>query len=130
MSESKYYATGRRKEAAARVWLVKGNGNIEVNGVKMEEYFGRADLRMIIQQPFEATKSIDRFDITATVKGGGESGQAGALRHGLARALLAFDVSWKPLLRKAGLLTRDPRMRERKKYGRKGARRRFQFTKR
>ena len=130
MSESKYYATGRRKEAAARVWLTKGNGNIEVNGVKMENYFGREDLRMIIQQPFEVTKSINRFDIIATVKGGGESGQAGALRHGIARVLLAFDVSWKPLLRKSGLLTRDPRMRERKKYGRKGARRRFQFTKR
>ena len=130
MSESKYYATGRRKEAAARVWLTKGNGTIEVNGVKMEDYFGRDDLRMIIQQPFEVTKSINRFDIIATVKGGGESGQAGALRHGIARVLLAFDVSWKPLLRKSGLLTRDPRMRERKKYGRKGARRRFQFTKR
>ncbi len=130
MSESKYYATGRRKEASARVWLTKGNGNLEVNGKKMEDYFGRADLRMIIQQPFEVTKSVNRFDITATVKGGGESGQAGALRHGIARALLSFDVSWKPLLRKAGLLTRDPRMRERKKYGRKGARRRFQFTKR
>lgn len=130
MSQTKYYATGRRKEATARVWLREGDGNIEVNGQKMEEYFGRDDLRMIIQQPFDVTKVSNRFDIKATVKGGGEGGQAGALRHGISRALVEFDISWKPLLRKAGLLTRDPRMRERKKYGRKGARRAFQFTKR
>jgi len=130
LSQTKYYATGRRKEATARVWLREGDGNIEVNGQKMEEYFGRDDLRMIIQQPFDVTKVSNRFDIKATVKGGGEGGQAGALRHGISRALVEFDISWKPLLRKAGLLTRDPRMRERKKYGRKGARRAFQFTKR
>jgi len=130
LAENKYYGTGRRKESTARVWLKEGNGAIEVNGKKMEEYFGRDDLRMIIQQPFEVTKSIKCFDVVATVRGGGEGGQAGALRHGIARALVVFDASWKPLLRKGGLLTRDPRMRERKKYGRKGARRRFQFTKR
>ena len=130
MVQTKYYATGRRKKATARVWLKEGDGNIVVNGKKMEEYFGRDDLRMIIRQPFDATKVSNRFDITATVCGGGEGGQAGALRHGISRALVAFDISWKPLLRKAGLLTRDPRMKERKKYGRKGARRAFQFTKR
>jgi len=130
VSDKKYYATGRRKEAAARVWLKEGNGNIAVNKIKMEDYFKRDVLHMIVKQPFEVTKSVSRFDIIATVRGGGESGQAGALRHGIARALVVFDISLKPLLRKAGLLTRDPRMRERKKYGRKGARRRFQFTKR
>ncbi|MBU1862247.1 MAG: 30S ribosomal protein S9 [Candidatus Omnitrophica bacterium] len=130
MSDTKYYATGRRKTATARVWLKEGDGIIEVNGLKMEDFFGRADLRMIIQQPFEVTKSENRFDIKATVRGGGESGQAGALRHGIARVLVKFDISWKTLLRKAGLLTRDPRKKERKKYGRKGARRAFQFTKR
>ena len=130
MSDKRYYATGRRKEATARVWLKEGNGNIAVNEIKMEDYFKRDVLHMIVQQPFEVTKSVSRFDIIATVRGGGESGQAGAVRHGIARALVVFDISLKPLLRKAGLLTRDPRMRERKKYGRKGARRRFQFTKR
>ncbi len=130
MSTYKYYATGRRKKASARVWIKEGEGVIVVNDEKMEDFFGRADLRMIIQQPFESTNAVNRFDVRATVKGGGESGQAGALRHGISRALVNFDESLKPHLRKAGFLTRDPRMKERKKYGRKGARRRFQFTKR
>lgn len=126
----KYYATGRRKEATARVWISEGTGKIVVNGSSMEDYFGRADLRMIINQPFEAVNAINRYDVRSTICGGGESGQAGALRHGISRALVVADESLKPQLRKAGLLTRDPRMKERKKYGRKGARRRFQFTKR
>ncbi len=130
MADNSYYATGRRKEATARVWLKEGTGAILVNGKKMEEFFGRDDLRMIIQQPFDAIKTIGRFDIKATISGGGEGGQAGALRHGISRALVKFDDSLKPVLKKAGLLTRDPRMRERKKYGLKGARRAFQFTKR
>ena len=130
MSENKVYATGRRKKSAARVWVSEGNGTIMINGRTMEDFVSRADLRMIIKQPFEVTETVKRFDIMATVRGGGETGQAGAVRHGIARALVKIDESWKAELRKAGLLTRDPRMKERKKYGRKGARRRFQFTKR
>ena len=126
----RYYATGRRKRSIARVWLSEGEGVIEINKKKMETHIGRADLRMIIQQPFEATNVINRFNIVATVKGGGEAGQAGAIRHGIARALVKFDESLKPALRKGGYLTRDPRKKERKKPGQKGARRRFQFTKR
>jgi small subunit ribosomal protein S9 len=130
VSENKVYATGRRKKSAARVWVVDGSGDITINGRKMEEFVSRADLRMIIKQPFEATDTLKRFDIMATVRGGGETGQAGAVRHGISRALVKINEEWKTELRKAGLLTRDPRMKERKKYGRKGARRRFQFTKR
>lgn len=130
MSENKVYATGRRKKSAARVWVAEGSGAITINGRQMEEFVSRADLRMIIKQPFEATDTVKRFDIMATVRGGGETGQAGAVRHGISRALVKINEEWKSELRKAGLLTRDPRMKERKKYGRKGARRRFQFTKR
>lgn len=127
---NRFYATGRRKEAAARVWLQEGNGDIKVNGKPVTEYFGRDDLLMVIDQPFEVTKSENRFDIVATVRGGGKAGQAGALRHGISRAMVEFDESLKSALRGAGFLTRDPRMKERKKYGQKGARRSFQFTKR
>lgn len=130
MADTTYYATGRRKEATARVWLKEGNGEILVNGKKMEDFFGRDDLRMIIQQPFDVTKLIGRFDVKATITGGGEGGQAGALRHGISRALVEYDAALKTSLKKSGLITRDPRMRERKKYGLKGARRAFQFTKR
>jgi small subunit ribosomal protein S9 len=130
LADTNYYATGRRKEATARVWLKEGNGEIVINGKKLEDYFAREDNQMVVQQPFGVIKTANRFDINATVRGGGITGQAGALRHGIARALLEFDISLKPLLRQAGFLTRDPRMKERKKYGRKGARRRFQFTKR
>ena len=129
-ANTRFYATGRRKESAARVWLSEGNGNITVNGKKLNEYFGRDDLLMIINQPFEVTKTEKRFDVVATVQGGGEAGQAGALRHGISRAMVEIDESLKSSLRKSGFLTRDPRMKERKKYGKKGARRSFQFTKR
>lgn len=130
MSANQIYGTGRRKKSTARVWLSEGSGEITINGKPMEEFVSRADLRMIIKQPGEVTNTTKRFDVKATVSGGGESGQAGAIRHGISRALVVAEESWKTLLRKAGLLTRDPRMKERKKYGRKGARRRFQFTKR
>jgi small subunit ribosomal protein S9 len=130
VSANQIYGTGRRKKSTARVWLSEGSGEITINGKPMEEFVSRADLRMIIKQPGEVTNTTKRFDVKATVSGGGESGQAGAIRHGISRALVVAEESWKTLLRKAGLLTRDPRMKERKKYGRKGARRRFQFTKR
>ena len=124
------YATGRRKSSIARVWLQPGGKEISVNDQKVETYFPRETLRMIIQQPFEATKMTDRFGTKVWVKGGGMSGQAGAVRLGISRALIAFDENLRPVLRKSGLLTRDPRKKERKKYGRKGARRSFQYTKR
>ena len=125
-----YYATGRRRESIARVWLEEGGKEILINGRSMEDYFPRETLRMIIQQPLEAVKLIDRFQIRAEVQGGGLSGQAGAVRLGISRALVEFDQSLRPLLRKNGFLTRDPRKKERKKYGHKGARRSFQYTKR
>src|SRR3989338_808724 len=125
-----YYATGRRKESIARIWLKDGGKEIVVNSRKLEEYFPRETLRMIIQQPFESTKLVDRFGVRAEVHGGGLTGQAEAVRLGISGALLQFDQSLRPLLRKSGLLTRDPRAKERKKYGRKKARRSFQYTKR
>src|SRR3989338_2744567 len=125
-----YYATGRRKRSIARVWLFDGTKDISVNGRTMEDFFPRETHRMIIRQPFEATKLTDRFGIRASVEGGGGSGQAGAVRLGVARALIVFDEKLKTVLRKAGLVTGDPRERERKKYGKKGARRSFQYTKR
>jgi len=124
------YGTGRRKTSVARVWLRPGTGQVVVNRRAFEEYFPRETLRMIILQPFHVTGTEGRFDVLATVAGGGQSGQAGALRHGIARALVAFDPSLRPALKKAGLLTRDPRMRERKKYGQPGARKKFQYSKR
>jgi small subunit ribosomal protein S9 len=130
MSNARFYATGRRKEATARVWIKSGSGAIHINGKGIEQYFKREVLRMILQQPFEASETIGKFDITATVRGGGLSGQAGAVRHGLARALCNADETLRGSLKKAGLLTRDARAVERKKYGRPGARKRFQFSKR
>jgi small subunit ribosomal protein S9 len=128
---NRFYATGRRKEASARVWIRPGSGAITVNGKGIEQYFKREVLRMILAQPFEAAEGTKgTFDVVATVAGGGLSGQAGAIRHGLARALCLADEKLRPSLKKAGLLTRDARTVERKKYGRPGARKRFQFSKR
>jgi small subunit ribosomal protein S9 len=129
-STDRYYGTGRRKTSIARVWLRPGGGNIMVNRRPFEEYFPRETLRMIIAQPFEVTSTAGQFDVVCTVGGGGPTGQAGAVRHGLARALARFDDKLRLPLKKAGLLTRDPRMRERKKYGQPGARSKFQYSKR
>ncbi len=125
-----YPATGRRKRAVARVRLVPGDGRIIINDRQVEEYFPRATQLMLIRQPLESTQTLSKFNIHARVHGGGVSGQAGALRHGIARALVVFDENLKPNLRQGGFLTRDPREKERKKYGRKRARRGFQWTKR
>ncbi len=127
---SRYYATGRRKNSIARVWMMPGSGKITINDKPMDQYFGRDVLKMIIRQPFEVTGTIDKFDVLVSVLGGGNSGQAGAIRHGISKALLAVDQESRGKLRKEGLLTRDPRSKERKKYGQKGARARFQFSKR
>jgi len=127
---SRYYATGRRKNSIARVWMMPGSGRITINDKPMDQYFGRDVLKMIIRQPFEVTGTLDKFDVLVSVLGGGNSGQAGAIRHGISKALLAIDAESRGKLRKEGLLTRDPRAKERKKYGQKGARARFQFSKR
>jgi len=129
-SVSRYYATGKRKSSIARVWMMPGSGKITINDRSMDQYFGRDVLKMIIRQPFEVTGTIDKFDVHVNVLGGGTSGQAGAIRHGISKALLAVDAESRGKLRKEGLLTRDPRAKERKKYGQKGARARFQFSKR
>jgi small subunit ribosomal protein S9 len=129
-SVSRFYATGKRKNSIARVWMMPGSGKITINDRASDQYFGRDVLKMIIRQPFEVTGTVDKFDVLATVVGGGSSGQAGAIRHGISKALLAVDDEAKGKLRKEGLLTRDPRKKERKKYGQKGARARFQFSKR
>ena len=125
-----FYGTGRRKKSVARVRIVPGSGAITVNGRDIDDYFGLETLKMVVRQPLNATSTLGKVDIVATVEGGGVSGQAGALRHGLARALVASDAELKPALKAAGLLTRDPRMKERKKYGLKAARRAPQFSKR
>ena len=125
-----YMGTGRRKRALARVRVMRGSGNFSVNGATVEDYFGRETLTMMVKQPLEATQTLGDFDIIASVSGGGVAGQAGALRHGIARALLSYDPNLRAPLRKGGFLTRDPRMKERKKYGQRGARARFQFSKR
>ena len=130
MAETTYYATGKRKNSIARVWLSAGEGKFSINGRTMEDYFGREVLRMIINQPLEVVNMVGRFNVNALVSGGGTSGQAGALRHGISKALLAVDGDVRAALKKAGLLTRDPRAVERKKYGRPGARKKFQFSKR
>lgn len=127
---TRYYATGKRKNSIARVWIMPGSGKITINDRAADQYFGRAVLKMIIRQPFEVSGAIDKYDVLASVVGGGASGQAGAIRHGISKALLAADTEAKGKLRKEGLLTRDPRAKERKKYGQKGARARFQFSKR
>ena len=125
-----YYGTGRRKTSVARVWLRPGGGRILVNRRPFEDYFPRETLRMVICQPLQLTNTFGQFDATVNVGGGGPTGQAGAVRHGIARALLLFDDKLRQTLKRAGLLTRDPRMKERKKYGQPGARKRFQFSKR
>ncbi len=124
------YATGKRKDAVARVWIKPGAGKITVNGREFERYFVRPVLRMVIHQPFEAADRKDQFDITCTVKGGGLSGQAGAVRHGISKALTLYEPELRPVLKKGGFLTRDARVVERKKYGKRKARRSFQFSKR
>ncbi|GAA4742302.1 hypothetical protein GCM10023264_04300 [Sphingomonas daechungensis] len=124
------YATGRRKDAIARVWLKPGSGRIEVNGRDQETYFARPSLRLVINQPFDITDRTGQYDIVATVKGGGLSGQAGAVKHGIAQALSRFEPALRTTVKQAGFLTRDPRVVERKKYGRAKARRSFQFSKR
>ncbi len=126
----RFYGTGRRKEASARVWIARGKGRIIVNGIDVEAYLKRPVLRMIVNQPFAATNSVGSFDVWCTVKGSGLSGQAGAIRHGISRALDLADDSLHTVLRQGGFLTRDDREVERKKYGRKKARKRFQFSKR
>ncbi len=130
MAEIQYYGTGRRKSSVARVRLVPGNGNVTINGKDMSEYFGKKTLEMIVMQPLELTETVGRFDVKVNATGGGASGQAGAIRHGISRALLQADPEYRPALKNAGFLTRDPRMKERKKYGLKAARRAPQFSKR
>ena len=125
-----FYGTGRRKSSVARVRVMPGTGAITINGRDIDEYFGLETLKLIVNQPFGVTETAGKFDIIANVRGGGFSGQAGAIRHGLSRALVTVDESYKPMLKKAGFLTRDPRMKERKKYGLKAARRAPQFSKR
>ena len=124
------YGTGRRKKSIARVYLVPGNGNIVINKRSIDDYFGMETLKVIVRQPLVATGTADKFDVKVNVCGGGYTGQAGAIRHGISRALLQADADYRPVLKKAGYLTRDSRMKERKKYGLKGARRAPQFSKR
>lgn len=130
MSVAQNYGTGRRKSSTARVFIKPGSGNISINGRTIEDFFGRETLRMIVRQPLVVAESEDRFDITITVKGGGISGQAGAIRHGLTRALMDYDETLRPSLRKAGYVTRDARKVERKKVGLRKARKRPQYSKR
>ena len=128
--DNKFYGTGRRKSSVARVYLTPGTGKVTINKRDMDEYFGLETLKLIVNQPFEATSTQGKFDVLVNVKGGGFTGQAGAIRHGIARALCVADPEYRPALKKAGFLTRDPRMKERKKYGLKAARRAPQFSKR
>jgi small subunit ribosomal protein S9 len=130
MADNRYYATGRRKTAVARVWIKPGAGNIQVNKRTVDEYFGGGFLLHKIEKPFKTTETVSQYDVTATLKGGGKNAQAEALRHGIARALLEVNPEYRLTLKKTGLLTRDPRAKERKKYGQKGARAKFQFSKR
>jgi small subunit ribosomal protein S9 len=129
-AQSRAYGTGRRKNAIARVWVKPGNGRVVVNGRDQEEYFARPVLRLIVRQPFEAAGRVDQYDVICTVTGGGLSGQAGAVRHGISRALINFEPALRGALKQGGFLTRDSRVVERKKYGRAKARRSFQFSKR
>ena len=130
MAATSYYGTGKRKTSIARVWLKPGSGKITVNDKTLEEYFGRETSKMVVRQPLELTENVDKFDIYVTVCGGGDSGQAGAIKHGITKALLEVDVALRQTLKQAGFITRDSRIKERKKYGRKAARARFQFSKR
>ena len=125
-----YYGTGRRKTSTARVYLRPGAGEVQINRKSFEQYFPNETLRMIIRQPLTLTETTTKFDILVNVDGGGPAGQAGAIRHGITRALMVFNSELRPTLKQAGLVTRDPRIKERKKYGQKGARKRFQFSKR
>ena len=127
---ARYYGTGRRKSSVARVYLVPGTGKVTINKRDIEDYFGLNTLKMVVRQPLELVQTADKFDIICTVRGGGLTGQSGAIRHGVSRALLKADADYRPALKKAGFLTRDPRMKERKKYGLKAARRAPQFSKR
>ena len=130
MAEAIYYGTGRRKTSVARVRLVPGQGNITINRRSMDDYFGLQTLELIVKQPLELTGTTSAYDVIVSVKGGGHTGQAGAIRHGISRALLEVDADYRKVLKSAGLLTRDPRMKERKKYGIKKARKASQFSKR
>ena len=129
-AETRTYATGKRKTAIARVWIKAGTGAVSVNGKTAEEYFERETSRMIMRQALELIEAVDQFDVTATVRGGGHSAQAEAMRHGISRALIILDPEKRPVLKRAGFLTRDARKKERKKYGQPGARKRFQYSKR
>lgn len=130
MERERHYATGKRKNAIARVWIKPGSGACIVNDRTMDAYFGRETSRMVIMQPFELTQTLGKFDAVVNVSGGGLSGQAGAIKHGISKALLNVDPSFRPILKGAGFLTRDSRVKERKKYGKRGARASFQFSKR
>ncbi|HEY0101204.1 MAG TPA: 30S ribosomal protein S9 [Pyrinomonadaceae bacterium] len=130
MADIQYYGTGRRKTSTARVYLRPGTGEIQVNKKGFDQYFPNQALRMVIRQPLQLTETVSKFDILVNVDGGGPAGQAGAIRHGITRALMEFNADLRPTLKQAGLVTRDPRIKERKKYGQKGARKRFQFSKR
>ena len=130
MASSKFYGTGRRKKSVARVYLVPGTGKVTINKKDMDQYFGLETLKLIVRQPLVLTETADKYDVLVNVHGGGFTGQAGAIRHGISRALLNVDADYRPALKKAGFLTRDPRMKERKKYGLKAARRAPQFSKR
>lgn len=130
MAEQKFYATGKRKTSIARVWMKPGTGEIIINKRTIDEYFGRPTSKMVVHQPLELTETTGKFDVTVNVSGGGPSGQAGAIRHGITKALLEIDPELRDSLKKAGFITRDSRIKERKKYGRRAARRSFQFSKR
>jgi small subunit ribosomal protein S9 len=130
MSEERHYATGKRKTAVARVWLMPGDGNITINKRHIDEYLKRETAKMVIRQPLELTETLGKYDVYVNVRGGGISGQAGAIKHGISKALLEANPDFRPLLKKAGFLTRDSRVKERKKYGQPGARKRFQYSKR
>ena len=129
-ANGKFYGTGRRKSSIARVYLVPGNGNITINKRSLDEYFGLETLKVVVKQPLALTETTEKFDVLVNVHGGGYTGQAGAIRHGISRALIKADADYRPVLKAAGFLTRDPRMKERKKYGLKAARRAPQFSKR
>lgn len=130
MSEERYYATGKRKTSVARVWLTPGDGSITINKRHIDDYLKRETAKMIIRQPLELTETLGKYDIYVNVQGGGISGQAGAIKHGISKALLEVNPDFRALLKKAGFLTRDSRIKERKKYGQPGARKRFQYSKR
>ena len=130
MPENRYYATGKRKTSVARIWMTPGEGKIQINKRELDDYIPRETLKLLVNQPLLLTGTRGRFDFYILANGGGVSGQAGAIRHGIAKALLAYDSAFRPTLKKAGMLTRDARKKERKKYGQKGARARFQYSKR